>query len=86
MMNTIDTNKTMNFYFHWRIIVFLVPFVVFLPLLIIELLYIDRSSQDLYIIVGFSAIIPLLYIPGIKYFLHFLSAKPVLILTGDTMM
>jgi hypothetical protein len=84
MMNTIDTNKTMNFYFHWRIIVFLVPFVVFLPLSIIEFLYMDRSSKDFYVIVVFSVIIPLLYIPGIKYFLHFLSSKPVLILTGDT--
>jgi hypothetical protein len=72
--------KTLDFYFKWTVTINILPFFV-----IISPFFIDKSSKDFYPVLILSIVIAILFIPGIKYFLHFLSSKPVLTFSTETL-
>jgi hypothetical protein len=75
-MITKDSETKKEIYFNWTVFFYLLPFsVIIIPFIA------DKSANDYYIILIWSTIIPILFIPGLKYIYYYLSSKPALTFT-----
>ena len=73
-----DDNKRIDFYFSWTVIPSFSPFfIIILPL------FLDKSSKDFNLVLIWSIIISVLFLPGLKAIIHYFSSKPVLTLTKE---
>lgn len=71
-----DCETKKEIYLNWTVFFYLLPFsVIIWPFLF------DRFSNDYYIILIWSTIITILFIPGLKCIYYYLSSEPVLVLT-----
>jgi len=71
-----DSETKKEIYFNWTVFFYLLPFsVIIIPFIA------DKSANDYYIILIWSTIIPILFIPGLKYIYYYLSSKPALTFT-----